>query len=1132
MSHWQKIRDSAEELRLSTAAGESGDSSDLQKADELVASVIEHLGLFCIPEHPDSANLRGALAVLEDDCIYFNNTLPGWFRSFCIAHEAAHFVLHHQSVQCSREEIEDFSGDETAVRTAEAAVGYGAGERREREANLFALELLLPTVCLRKAFVEGRSSADEIAAAVGMPVEVIAGQLARAVLLPPFVNEQSDAPLAAPRKLDPSQLSAAEADEGPVLVSAGPGTGKTQTLTERISHLLKKGVDPQSILALTFSNKAATEMRERVEAIDRTAASRLQIMTFHAFGLDLLRRYWKEAGLDPNSRLLDRVDAILLHEQHLAELNLEHYRSLHEPTMNLSAILGAISRAKDELCSPEEYRELAERMLAAAADDAEKLRASKALEVARVYGFYESHLRKNKLLDFGDLIFRAVRLLQTENAVRAEVRSRFRAILVDEFQDVNRACGVLLREVAGAGENLWAVGDLRQSIYRWRGASPANIRLFGEDFPNAKARSLEVNYRSSGEIVGVFSEFAGRMKAGGADLFSSWTANRGTASVSNESPVTYTIAAGPAAESAKVAELIRSHIDDGGTFKDHAVICRTHKQLGKFAKLLSEEGVPVFYIGDVFERDEVRDLLALLDLTHGSSGFGLVRVARLPEYDVPLEDVRRVIRRHALDGSDPRTTIADCLAGGEVSEQGRSGLEKLLTHLSVGERSAWSFLVDYLFARSRFLRPVLADRGVENQARLIAIYQFLRFAESVSDRFTGDDRIAHFLRHVRAMAWFGEDRNYAQMPAAAESLDAVRLLTVHSCKGLEFPVVHLPFLGEGQFPVSKRANACPDPVGLAADREDPHEEEEECLFFVAMSRARDRLHLSRSEQYTSKKCKGSRFLSYLSRLPEAEILPNVDGDSAPAQRVVQLQPAERVYYASELDAYMRCPRQYYYSRLLGLRSEDERSPFLRFHNCVNATIRSLQSVPVNECPDLTESIALERFEVHWADSGIDDHPYSPIYKATAIEMLLRVLPRIERSPGRTGSTAMDVQLDNGTVRVKAELVETSQDANLRTFTVPRIKTGRSPSKPDIEDAEALIVHAVRLTNPDSEIILRKTYLTDDTVVDLEVTDRVARNRLAKYEQAIAQIGENRFPPEVNDRTCPHCSYFFICPTDA
>ncbi len=1126
MSHWQKIRNKAEELRLGLVAEMGGEVTALRSSEDVAERAVDHLGLFCIPEHPDSANLRGALAVLEDDCIYFNNTLPTWFRSYCIAHEAAHFVLHYQSVQCSREEIEDFSGDETAARTAEAAVGYGAGERREREANLFALELLLPTVCLRKAFVEDGASAEQIAAAVGMPVEVIAGQLARALLLPAEVEKEGKNHKLF--KLDPSQLAAAETVECPALVSAGPGTGKTQTLTHRIAHLLKKGVDPQSILALTFSNKAAAEMRERVEAIDPAAAARLQVMTFHAFGLDLLRKYWKEAGLDSNSPLLDRVDAILLLENHLAELKLEHYRNLHEPTMNLSAILNAISRAKDELCTPERYRELAERMLANAADDDDGLKAQKALEVARVYEFYERHLRENKLLDFGDLTFLAVRLLQKNGAVRTEVRSRFKAILVDEFQDVNRACGVLLREVAGAGENLWAVGDLRQSIYRWRGASPANIRLFGEDFPNARMMSLEVNYRSSEEIVGLFSEFAGRMKAGGAELFSSWEANRGAAANEGAAPITYTVAATAEVEAGAIARQVRDHIDRGRKFKDQAVICRTHKQLAKLAKSLSESGVPVFYLGDLFERDEIRDLLALLDLKHDSNGFGLVRVARFPEYQIPIDDVRKVIQTAAVDQIDPQGAIAKCLEASELSEQGRLGLGRLLEHLGGGERSAWSFLVDYLFESSEYLRPLLAERSVESQAKLLAVYQFLRFDESVADRFTGDDRIDHFLRHVRAIAWFGEDRNFAQMPAAAESLDAVRLLTVHGCKGLEFPVVHMPWLGDGQFPLSKRGGGkCPDPEGLATELEDQHEEEEECLFFVAMSRARDRLHLSRAEMYTTKACSQSRFLEGLTRLPVHEVAAGGIVELAPASVATGTLEADRVYYASELDEYLRCPRQYYYSRMLGLRREDERSVFVKFHSCVNAVIRSLESMPKDENSKLTEAMALEVLKNHWAESGIDGHVYAPIYREIANEMLSRALAWLGSGEGEVSSFAKDIQLGNGIVRLKADSVETAGGA----ITVRRFKTGKSPSKQDIAHSEALIVHAIGLENPDAEISLRKIYLTDDVVMDIKVTPRVAGNRKVKYEEAIAGIGENRFPPLVSDRNCPHCSYFFICPSD-
>src|SRR5947209_10319398 len=282
-------------------------------------------------------------------------------------------------------------------------------------------------------------------------------------------------------------------------------------------------------------------MRERVERFALDAAPKIWIGTFHAFGLELLRRYWQEAALPPRARVLDPVDALFILERHLPQLGLDYYQNLYEPTTHLAAILAAISRAKDELVSRVKYEELAVAMLEHAqgkGDVEETHKAERAAEVARVYHFYQNHLERNGLLDFGDLIFRTVRLLREQDAVRMEIQAQYRHVLVDEYQDVNRAYGVLLGLLANRGEGLWVVGDTRQAIYRWRGAAPAQVRYFLKDFPHGRAKALTVNYRSLPPIVHFISAVASQMAAipsmghtetasmtGRAD-FSVWRAHR------------------------------------------------------------------------------------------------------------------------------------------------------------------------------------------------------------------------------------------------------------------------------------------------------------------------------------------------------------------------------------------------------------------------------------------------------------------------------------------------------------------------------------------------------------------------------------------------------------------------------
>ena len=321
-----------------------------------------------------------------------------------------------------------------------------------------------------------------------MPINLIYSQLAQSLIATEngkrkgenderYSNLKSE--IRNPKSNDQTQINASQTDVCPTLLEATPGTGKTRTLIDRICFLLKeKSAPPESLLALTFSNRAAEEMRTRIAAaIDQETATRIDITTFHAFGLNLLRKFHNAANLSANAPVIDRIAAIELLEQEIASLELRHFQNLREPLEHLPLILGTISRAKDELVSPEDYERLANAQLAKAVTAEEVEKAEKVSETAGVYRIYDGLLRDKKLLDYGDLIFRAVRLLRENTAIRQSINDELRHVLVDEYQDVNRASAELLRLISNNGGGVWAVGDARQAIYRWRGGDAQRTRF-------------------------------------------------------------------------------------------------------------------------------------------------------------------------------------------------------------------------------------------------------------------------------------------------------------------------------------------------------------------------------------------------------------------------------------------------------------------------------------------------------------------------------------------------------------------------------------------------------------------------------------------------------------------------------
>jgi superfamily I DNA/RNA helicase len=1108
MTRWEAIRADARILRDELAA-HGVPVNDIRNPESTARSAAGQIGLTVVPEHPDSANLRRAQAVLEDDIIYVDNSLATWRKAFAIAHEIGHARIHVRSAVCDASVIEPEGVSEDSDSSAEKAVGYGAGELREREANLFALELLLPCGAVRESFKAARSTAD--ASAAGVPFGTFAGQMLRALLVPEPVRVEKERRKVTP---DASQQAAATHRGSPLLVTAGPGTGKTQTLAERISFLLREGTAPARILALTFSKKAAEEMRERIAERHPEEARAIEVMTFHAFGLNVLRKYWQRAGLGPHSPLVDKIEALMHLEKNLARLGLGRLLSLSEPTRHLPEILSAISRAKDELCGPERFAELAAAQLseARASEDERRIaQAERVSETAGVYRFYQDWLDTEKMLDFGDLIFRSVELLQRDSAVKNAVAGSYDAILVDEFQDVNRASGVLLREISGGGRGIWAVGDIRQSIYRWRGASPANIDRFSSDYDGAETRALEVNYRSLGGIVRAFSEFAGGMSAGRGS-FRDWTAHR----AEPDADVSLTVAPTIAEEAAAIAATaLRTH-GNGTEWRDQAVICRTNGQLVAFSDALERRGIPVFYLGDVFEREEVRDLLSLLDLSAKNNGHALVRVAEFPEYSIPKVDVVRVIEAAKTRDGGLAGVFADAEFDDELSDKGRHGWRLLRDHLAgLGPaRTPFEFVARYIFAGSRFLEPYFADDTAPKLTARLAIYQFGRFAESMDRRIggTGSERILRFLRYVRRLAWFREDKDLAQIPDAAAGLDAVRLMTVHGAKGLEFDTVFIPYLGAGKFPKNPPGGIpLPIPDSLVAGAAAYHNEEEECLYFVALSRSRDRLHLSRAERYGRSNSNGSRFLSELRDVLPPPIAPQPLPPDEP-DPPTSPQVRDR-FYASELERYRNCPREFYYTGVLRMKVKEDESVYKRFH--------AIMREALNEACAGGDGEPFACFERRWAESELAAHPYSELY----VEFAREILANPDALGPSAASMEFTVCLGNAVVRVEADEVE----AGAGTVTVRRLKTGRKTADPR-DDRDALLYEGAKQSFPESAVEVRKLYLASNDEVRIDLTERFLDNARKRYSDAVDGIRDGRFPAEPHEgQRCPNCPHYLICP---
>ncbi len=1118
MSAWSEVRRLARQRHAELAGG----TDALVPAATLLAAAERATGVRRVACPHGDPLLDGAEAAYDHDRkrIYYARETTQDLANFHVTHEFGHHWLDEAGACCAASDLDVSVPAEPSMSLVGEVDAYSPKEREEAQANLFAREFLLPREKLRQRCAGGVFDAASIAAEIGVPEDLVLQQLADALLLPEE-REVEEAPQSehAP---DESQQEAIECESGPRQVRAGPGSGKTRTLVGRIVHLVTKGEDPSSILALTYSNLSAQDLTSRIRAAIGDKVTAVWAGTFHAYGLELLRKYGSHLGMTSPPKLLDRTDCLMLLEELLHLLDLDHYLNLYEPVLAIKAILGAIGRAKDELVGPQKYTELAQAMRDKASDAKELESAERALEVARTYGIYERTLRERGFVDFGDLVALPVGLLREHPEVRNAVCAERRHVLVDEYQDMNRASAMLLKQIVPDGRGPWVVGDVRQAIYRFRGASPVNMSRFGEDFPGAETTDLSVNYRSGGKIVRAFETFGGYMVAGKLSPQMPSMAHRGE----ETGTVTYTIASTREAEANGIAEWIKERVAQGGKYGDHAVLCRAHTALARLARHLERCGVPCLYFGDFFERPEVRDLLALLSLVAEPLGPALLHVAQRPQYAVPPSDIVAVFAWRDAQKLPMPTVLGrlDEIEG--LSPAGRDGLRRLQKDVSFSDwpMRPHQFLMRYLFGGSGHLRELLADRSVVGQQRLLAVYQLLQFAFAYKPPEKGDPKRA-FLNHIRKLEILDEEKQLRQLPAAASDIDAVRLMTVHASKGLEFPVVHIAGLAKGIFPGKSRAEGCPPPHGMIRpDNLMTSEAEEDSLFFVAMSRARDSLHLSRSLTNGLVNTTPSRFLELIAgHLPiviDGAATWTSPGPKEPPHPRLHPGPAKTEWTASEIETYEDCPRRYYYAHVLELSGSENASPYLKFQSAIHSSIAWLRSVP---SPDRRAGIDTQ-FESDWSSFGPSGHALEPLYRPIARRMVDHAITVME---GESVAIERTVTLPgSGTViRCKADHVQLTPQGAV----VFRLKASTLAKKEGTKTRYELVQAAVCRDHGHASVTL--THVSLLTGEQQRTTAKRAKleERLQELEDVITGVADGNFDPNPSNK-CPGCPYYFICPS--
>lgn len=609
--------------------------------------------------------------------------------------------------------------------------------------------------------------------------------------------------------LNKEQQQAVQHTEGPLLILAGAGSGKTKVLTVRIAHLLAQGVNPYEILAITFTNKAAKEMKSRVEGLVGDVANRIWLSTFHSFCAKFLRFELDNfLGYNSNFTIYDTSDSQAVIKAALKALNLD------DKYYPVGSMIGAISDAKNKLLFASDFRKQA--------------RDFYQQKVADVYEYYERELRKNNALDFDDLLLVAVKLLQSNEAVLDKYSKRFRYVMIDEYQDTNHAQYLLAKLLASHWKNIAVVGDADQSIYAWRGADIQNILDFEKDYPNCTSIKLEQNYRSTKIILdaanAVIENNEGRPKK------NLWTDKTEGAKIQHFT------AQSEHEEAAFIGDTIaKKHDIHGVPYGDMAILYRTNAQSRVLEEALIKRALPYTMVGGTkfYDRKEIKDVLAYLRVLYNPfDDLSLLRIINVPKRSIGATTVAKLQDYARANGTSLFMTLTQLHLVDTIKGKTKEKLEEfgilIFTLVAEMEDKTVLDILESILDRTGYLAQLEESTDPQDQARAENIGELLSVAKDFQDT-NPNGTVEDFLEQVALVN---------DVDSFEQEESKVTLMTLHAAKGLEFPIVFLGGLEEGLFPHS-RTLMNPEEI-----------EEERRLAYVGITRAEKELYISNATTRT------------------------------------------------------------------------------------------------------------------------------------------------------------------------------------------------------------------------------------------------------------------------------------------
>jgi len=973
------------------------------------------------------------------------------------------------------------------------------------------------------------------------------------------------------KKFNNEQQNAITHGDGPLLIVAGAGTGKTTVVTQRIAYLIEeKKIKPDEILAVTFTEKAAEEMEERVDKLLPYGVFDNWILTFHAFADKILRQHGLDMGLPIDYKLLDQTGQWLLIKKNFDRFDLDYYRPLGNPNKYIHALLKHFSRCKDELISPQQYLDYAEeiKLNTDSADfvqklDLENLSAEekkeamkqeimRVQEVANAYHAYQQLLLENESLDFGDLINYAIELLKKRPNILNQFRKQFKYILVDEFQDTNTAQYELIKLLAAPKNNLTVVGDDDQSIYRFRGASVSNIMQFKDDFKDSKEVVLVKNYRTCQEILDKAYEF---IQLNNPDrLEDKLNINKKLESQQQEKcEIEYAHLQNQQDQAEliikKIIEL--KSIDKDSTWDDFAILTRSNDSGEFFNNLLEQANIPHQFLSlkGLYSKPVILNVFAyfnLLDNYHESPA--LYKVLTSVWLNIPEQDVIKLVYLAKRQNKSLFEIIKSIDLIKDLDEKTYTQIKKLLNiiekHTQLAQKEKTSkVLVSFLYD-SGYLQYLKKNENKENQLNLSYLQTLYKKVQDF-EKEDADVKLADFKQLIQLELAAGESGSIEIDLEAGPEM--VKIMTAHGAKGLEFKYVFIPDLVDRKFPPDKRREPIEIPDALLKihlAKGDVHIQEERRLFYVAMTRAKQGLYFFSAQDFGSaRKRKPSRFLielGYGVRDPEKALEIGRKPDKKKEEFFYEVP---KRFSHSQLSNYETCPYKYKLGNVLKIPT------FGKFqftfgdtiHRTLNQFLAGYYSASSSLQKDLFGNALKEdykklnlddllaMYEKNWSSDWFENEKQEKEYFEKGKKALKNFFEDFQKQKPDVWVLERPFKIKVGDYMI-AGRIDRVDKLDKDKVEIIDYKTGVSKQKLSTEDRRQLLLYQIAVEEELGKEVGNLTYyyLEDDIKISFVGDEKDKEKLKEKILSQISEIQNLNFKPKPNPHVCGFCDFKEIC----